>query len=223
MIRVIPMENFKFFALQYLNDWCRDDSRLVDGLSPSRSKHDRLLCMREAAKYYKIARNFKTLPNELRLDNALQALDAMGDSITDENVDAIVCKLADTFHSVYGNYNVSAASKFLWIRQQTPIVIYDGRAFQCVNKACGGGLREGDYASFRAEWLRQFAMREDCVLSACAELVRVKDFSLAHAKSDEDLSSIIGNRWFAQRVFDTFLWWNAGNGVTVSVEVQTLP
>lgn len=204
------MENFKFFALQYLNDWCRYDSRFVDGLSRSRGRDDRLLCMQEAAKYYKIARNFKTLPNEQRLDNALQALDAMGDSIADENVDAIVCELADTFRSVYGNYNLSAASKFLWLRHRAPVVIYDSRVIQYLNKGCESRLGP-DYAKYRTEWLSQFAKREACIRSACTELVRVKEFSLAHAKSDEDFTSLIGNSWFHLRVFDTFLWWNAGN------------
>ena len=43
--------------------------------------------------------------------------------------------------------------------------------------------------------------------SACAELARVSDFSPDN-ETDEHLRSTIASRWFHERVFDKFLWWN---------------
>ena len=205
------MENLKFLALQYLNDWYDDESDFVADLSSSNDRDARLCCIQKAAKYYKVIRNFKILAGEKRLDKALQALDAVGDSITDENVDLIVCELARTFQLTYGTNAISAASKFLWIRHRSPVVIYDDRAYRRLNKGCGGESGQCDYTKYRREWLKQFAKREEHLRLACAELVRVKDFSLAHAVADEDLERLVGNRWFRERVFDYFLWWNANN------------
>ena len=205
------MENFEYFALGYLNDWYQFDRVFVENLNPGNSRDVRLRCIQAAAKHYGVARNFKTLPDEERLDNALRALDATGDSITDDNVDSTVRGLAKTFQSTYGKNAVSAASKFLWIRHQAPVVIFDSLAFQWLNKGSDGKLSQGDYPTYRREWLKQFAMREDCIRSATAKLVPLKVFSLAHAMPNDALKCLVENRWFAARVFDRFLWWNADN------------
>ena|SRR6266404_4872551 len=112
----IPMENFKPFALGYLNEWLEYDSRFVAGLSQGNSKEARLRSIQEVAIYYRIARNFKTLPHEERLENALQALDSIRGPIIEQNVDGSVDTLATAFESVYGRHLVSAASKLLWMR-----------------------------------------------------------------------------------------------------------
>jgi len=218
-------EHFRFFALQYLNDWCRYDRGFVEGLSPGKSRDDRLDSLQKAAKYYKIARNFKRRPdeNENRLDKALQELEAIGNSITEDKVSSTVCDLAGRLHLSYGENVISAASKLLWIRHKSPIVIYDSRANQCLEKECGRSLGRGKYEEYLEEWRKQFNNRKERIESACAELVNVRGFSLADDMADEDFKCLVGNRWFAERVFDRFLWWNAGNKAVLSVEVQTLP
>jgi hypothetical protein len=203
-------KNFKFFALSYLNDWVKYDEKFVTEFS-AEDPNDRRQCMRRAAKYYGIARNFKTIPFDTeRLKSALIAMDAVG-SITEENVDLIVCSLAQTFQLAYGKNLVSAASKFLWLRHKSPVVILDSQAIQCLNKLSGGKLFQSDYAAYRKEWRSQFAKHGDCIKSACVEIVSIKEFSLAYKIADEDLLRLVRNRWFEERVFDKFLWWNSGS------------
>jgi hypothetical protein len=208
----MPVKRFKFTlkysALEYLNYWYGYESRFADDLLPSKPREVRLRCIQDAAKYYGVSRNFKIIPGEERLENALQALDGIGNPVTNEKVDSMVRDLAKRFQLIYGKEAISAASKFLWIRHKSPVVIYDDRAFRCL-MSCGSKLGQGEYAKYRSEWLKQFNYSDDEIRLACAELVRVKDFSLAHDKRDEDVASVVANRWFRERVFDIFLWSNS--------------
>jgi hypothetical protein len=207
------MDNFKFFALHYLNDWYGYDRRFVEGLRPSKDRAARLVCIREAVKYYTIARNFKARPGEEKLASALAALDNASREVTQANVDATVCALAETFQGLYGKYLISAASKLLWLRHQSPVIIYDSRALACLNVRCSKALVGCTYAVYRREWLRQFHNRESEIRAASKELARVKDFSIAPAMTHHELMQLVSNEWFHHRVFDKFLWWNSNDEV----------
>src|ERR1700687_713186 len=202
------MENFKFFALQYLNEWYLDDKRFVVAFK-SKNRAVRLRYILKAAKYYGVIRTFKNI-QERRLDTALQALDAVSAPVTDANVDSTVCNLEKTLQEIYGGSKISAASKFLWIRFQAPVVIYDDNAYQFLRKRFVGQFKKRDYPNYRRKWLTQFDGQENCIHSACDGLVEVKAFSLAHGDTDENIKCIVGTRWFRERVFDKYLLWNAG-------------
>lgn len=209
---LLILENFKFFALQYLNDWYEKDRGFIAELSSTTSTREvRLRCLEEAAQYYGVLRNFGGVA-EKGMDAALTMLGNAAQTVTLQNVVPVVSTLATDFESAYpredGKEKVSAASKFLWLRCQSPIVIRDTNAFACLRAASCGRLPESDYAAYSGEWRRQFSKRKARIRAACAELVRVKEFSLAKDMSDEELKSIVGSRWFHERVFDKFLWWN---------------
>jgi hypothetical protein len=203
----MPLTNWKFFALHYLDDWCGYDHRFVTGLASENARVERLESFQEAAKYYGVARNFATLQEE-RLDAALAALDRSSGALTEGTVDATVCDLAAAFQVEYGKNAISAASKFLWLRHKSPVVIYDGRAVRCL-RCSGDRFQSWDYKAYRREWRRQFNEHEAPIRSACRELIRVRDFSLAHLMPDDVLASLVASNWFHERVFDKFLWWNA--------------
>ncbi len=57
------MENFKYFAMMYLNDWYWWDKRFMERIA-SGSKTDSRDAFHEAAKYYKVTRNFSELDGE---------------------------------------------------------------------------------------------------------------------------------------------------------------
>lgn len=205
----MPLENFRFFAMHYLNDWCLDDHRFVSGLQPTNDTATRLEHLREAASYYKVVRNLKTIEEKERLSGALTAIDSISPPTSDEAVDPAVNALAAALQSIYGMNVISAASKFLWLRYRWPVVIYDDRAIQCL-RASGCRIGMCDYGGYRREWKRRFAEREVVIREACAELERVKDFSLASWVPEGNFRDITSARWFHERVFDKFLWWNAG-------------
>jgi hypothetical protein len=205
----MALKNFHFFAMHYLNDWCADDQRFVDGLSLEHDRETRLARLWEAAKYYKVTRTLPKLDGEARLAAALDAIDLVPIPVTEATVDDAVCRLASRFKSLYGRYAISAASKLLWLRHQWPVVILDERADLCL-RTLGCSFRKGDYPAYRCEWRKRFNHLEPMIKAACDELTNVKRFSLAAAMREEEFAKLTGSRWFHERVFDKYLWWNAG-------------
>lgn len=209
------VENLKFAALGYLNNWYWQDKYLVAGLSADKSADERRHCLQKIAGYYRIARSFKKLPDEERLDLALQLLDKVPNPIND--VESAVCNLAEQFKEHYGKLAVSAASKFLWFRchqSDSPVVMYDSQAREYLQDLCGKNCR--NYKEYLAAWHEQYSRRKDYIGQACDELIHVKGFSLACDVADEELAFLASESWFPMRVFDWFLW---GNGRTDSVSV----
>jgi hypothetical protein len=204
----VPLNNFRFFALGYLDDWICDDGRFFYGLSSESTQSDRLATLHEAANYYKVNRTLPTLKGEERLSAALVALDAVPAPVTEETIDQAVCGLATRLRQIYGRYAISAASKFLWLRYRWPVVILDDRAAQCL-WASGATFGQGDYPAYRREWRKHFAASENAIDDACSELVNIKAFSLASDMPDDLLLQLTSERWFRERVFDKFLWWNS--------------
>src|SRR5688500_18485086 len=102
----MPLDNFYFFAMKYLDDWCSDDSRFVAGLSPANPTPVRLDALWEAAKYYKVTRTLPTVDGEDRLAGALQAIDSVPAALSEATVDEAVVGLATRFQSLYGRYAI---------------------------------------------------------------------------------------------------------------------
>ena len=205
-MNVAKNENFNFFALLYLNDWYRFDRGFISGLSVSQTREIRRKCLERVANDYRVARNFKKLNEEAdnRLARALDALDSFSRPNSGEDVDSAVIGLSEKFCSYYGTNAVSAASKFLWMQYQSPVIIFDGRAVQCLSL-----LKTTNYPTYRKEWLSRYSEHEPSILKALTELPLVKKFSLAHRMPDTEFGQLIANKWFQERVFDKFLWWNA--------------
>jgi hypothetical protein len=208
---LLILENFKFFALQYLNDWYEKDRGFINELS-SITKEIRLRNLHDAAQYYGVLRNFGGVA-EKGLDAAFTLLENAAQTVTlqSQSVIAVVSQLAKDFEIAYPvkkKEKVSAASKFLWLRCQSPVVIRDTNAFACLQAASCGTLTESDYGAYWREWRRQFSKRKARIRSACAQLVGVKEFSLAKDISDQELALLVASRWFQERVFDKFLLWN---------------
>jgi len=216
------VDDFKFAALGYLNNWFQYDKRFVEGLR-SGDISVKLKSLRGAANAYHVTRNFKTCADEddkNRLQHALAALEEVGgSSVTEEDVDAKVCKLASEIERLYGKHTVSAASKFLWFRYRSPVVMYDSQARGYLQGLCKKDC--STYQSYRATWRERYAAEEDSVRDACAELVHVKSFSLAREVDDEALQSLVREEWFQERVFDWFLWGNGRPQDLVSPEPKT--
>ena len=201
-------ENFFYFAMMYLNDWYSSDKPFMEGLS-SRSRPDQLLWFNKAAKYYKVTRNFVKLDNEERLEGALAILNKVSGPITDENVVTSVNTLANSFQKKYGKYVVSAASKFLWLRFRSPVIIFDNRVLRWL-KTNGYSVHQGSgYGEYRKKWIAAFQAHEKLIQSACNDLPAVRKYTYAHAESEKDVSNLCSTRWFRERVFDKYLWFNA--------------
>jgi hypothetical protein len=202
------VDNFNFFAMRYLNDWCADDRRFVTGLA-SPDRVTQLGSLGEAATYYGVARTLKYCDEKDRFGCALDALNATPPPRSDGAAVAAVRNLAGELQAKYGKNVISAASKFLWLRYRWPIVIYDSRAVACL-RSCGQKFYPYDYADYRNAWQSEFTKRASAVEAACNELARVRDFSLANSIDHKTFVDWSSSQWFHERVFDKFLWWNAG-------------
>ncbi|CAN1600807.1 hypothetical protein LOY35_13980 [Pseudomonas sp. B21-028] len=202
------MDNFKYFALMYLNDWCYWDKPFSE-LIFSR-KNESLEAFVRAAKYYKVTRNFPIDESESRLQGALDLVKSVSGKLTEKNVCESVNQLALEFEKRYGRNAVSAASKFLWLRHKSPVVIFDSRARKWLNSN-GYKVPANDYEGYRKQWLVAFADYRVEIEEACTALVSVKDFSMAFDSDAKEIESIAASLWFQERVFDKYLWFNADN------------
>jgi hypothetical protein len=199
--------NFRYFAVNYLNDWWWYDRYYVDGLR-DQDETIRVKRLHEAAVYYKVVRNFKYGGDgdDVRLGPALKLLEGI-EKPTEKTVDDAIETLALKFKEKYGKDAISASSKFLWLKHQWPVVIFDNRAVLCLRSR---GCRFTDYGEYRQRWREQFAQHAKAIQDASGELPMVKAFSAAHSMSEKELVDIVGGAWFHERVFDKYLWSTAG-------------
>lgn len=203
------MENFKYFALMYLNDWHFWDSPLSERIFSS-NEEDSLSAFHSAAKYYKVTRNFPIDESEARLQGALDLVKSDSNKLVENNVCEIVNNLALEFERRYGKNAVSAASKFLWLRHKSPVVIFDSRAKKWLSRH-GYKVPSNNYEGYREQWLSAFSDNSKKIKEACAALTIVRDFSMAFESSAEEVESVTTSIWFQERVFDKYLWFNADN------------
>ena len=204
------MDNVHYFSLLYLNDWVYWDERFIERLC-NQDKSIRIEGLHDAAKYYKVTRNFKYIDECTRFESALDEVEKILKPNSEiEAIDA-VNQLAKSLMAIYGKNAISAASKFLWLKYKSPIIIYDSRAYNWL-KSKNYRIVIGDYSSYYAAWLNAFSLAEPDIKEALLDLYKVKKYSQAAEYDDLAIIKLTSNRWFRERVFDKFLWFNAGNG-----------
>lgn len=205
------MKNFNYFALMYLNDWYWWDKPFSERIGGF-DKNDSLEAFHEAAKYYKVTRNFSELKDEKRLAAAQALVLGVTSQISEKNVCETVQALAAKFQEKYGKTAVSAASKFLWLRFKSPVIIFDSRAIAWLRANKYQVKHNAGYDVYCEKWLLAFNDHEKQIQNACSDLIKVKKYSMAAEESDEDIATLVCQRWFMERVFDKYLWFNAGGG-----------
>lgn len=204
------MLDIKFFALMYLNDWYWWDKPFIERLQRS-EKSERLKAIHDAAKFYKVARNFKKLKEKNRLEHALDYLECIQGPIDANNVNKTFSELSDSLKSKYGKNATSASSKFLWLRFKSPVVIYDSRALGGLT-AKGFKPLHNSYASYRESWLNAFNEKADDIRAACSSLHSIKEYSHANLGTDNEIKKLVSENWFQERVFDKYLWFYGNDG-----------
>jgi hypothetical protein len=156
----------------------------------------------EMAKAYGIIRNFKVIEEKPRLKAALDILER-SQLPTPENAVDIVERLAKELQKIYGKTPLSAASKFLWMRFKSPIIIYDQLANTWLR--VNSGYKDDSYMNYCKFWREEYIKRESDIRDACAELATFKQFTFASGVDDITLSEWTRSTWFRERVFDHFM------------------
>jgi hypothetical protein len=155
----------------------------------------------EVAKDYGVIRTLKNIGETPRLIYAYEALQEI-DAVTMENFVEKVCSLAETLGKPRGTLALSAASKFLWVRFRSPVIIYDSIVAAWLQKR---GYRDDNYSNYCRIWTIEYLDCASQVEMACAELSEIKRFTLAAAYNHDELSALTNSEWFKQRVFDHFV------------------
>jgi hypothetical protein len=204
------MLEIKFFALMYLNDWYWWDKPFIERLR-NKDKSERLEALHDAAKFYKVTRNFKKIEESNRLELALDHLESFQGPVDSENVNKTVNDLSEALKVEYGKHTISASSKFLWLRFKSPVIIYDSRALGWLTT---NGFKPSDdsYASFRESWLKAFCEKEQEIKLSCTDLHTVKEYSHANSATDSEILWLVSETWFHERVFDKYLWFYGNVG-----------
>ena len=180
-------------AKNYLGFWLCEDRHhcKIFNSHKNREDEDRLDQLHNAMNFYRIARNFPAAceeDHEERYAPVLRIVDAI-DNGRKQPV-AAVEECAAKLWNEYGKYVLSAASKLLWIKFRSPIVIYDGNARKSLKAP------EGDYAAYYELWRKEYAKNKSAVADACARLAE------EHPGEQKNISQ----EWFRHRVLDSYLW-----------------
>lgn len=167
----------KFFD-PFSSSWCQE---WADSIAPAMSD-------------YAIARGFR---NEYENGKRYKPLFCIVNKIkkVDCAVDAVnYC--ASELEKKYKRKQLSAASKLLWFKFKSPIIIYDNLALKGLNKRLahrGVKVREQNYAEYYKEWRTEYGKVEGAILKICKQHL-------------DKIDSVASEGWFRERVFDRYLW-----------------
>ena len=143
---------------------------------------------------YRIDDNFEPKTPESKRDfkPVLEIVDAVQKSELDsDGAVQTVERVIKEFHGRYGRTLLVAASKTLWFKFKSPIVIIDKRV-----KKSLGLEGNGCYEDLFRKWHEDFKEQKQEISCACARL------SQKHPGNED----VILAPWFEERVFDICLW-----------------
>jgi hypothetical protein len=202
------MLNFHYAAYSYLDWYLLVDKPCIEALAPGTT--DEIAChgLSKMAMSYSISRNLAINQTEaLRFATALSFLRNFKGPKTNEEVANLVCDFSITLGRVYPRQSgttpvlLSAASKFLWMRFKSPVVMYDRYAWQWV-KRTGKLAGAASYSEYLRVWRENYNSSRELISKACSEIVPFKKFTLAEAMTENELRNLVGEDWFHERVFD---------------------
>lgn len=203
---------FYYSASTYIGEWMSNDRRYHERLAyaakDETSDAEGTKCLVEAATYYKVIRTFKITGENPRLLAAYELLKKIERPEDVEDAVQRVEAFAEDLRNVYGQTPLSAASKFLWMRFRSPVVIYDSIASGRLKNYSYKGRGYRNYVEIWSNKYREF---EAEIGQACNELKDFKKFTLAREVSDDSLTEWTNSQWFKERVFDRFLLNEAGH------------
>jgi hypothetical protein len=196
------MEAYEYYAFQFLSQWQEDEFALYMAISAKPEE----VQVRKALSYFQVSRNFKGIDEPGNLTFVVQSLQAV---CCDPSLSAPVAKvnkLASIFQSRFGQLNVSAASKLLWLSSRCPYIICDSRATKALKKQFHYKHADESYEKYVEAWRNEFTNHKKQIENAANALPRARPFTRANVPSDEDLLKMVNEPWFSERVFDVLLW-----------------
>jgi hypothetical protein len=192
--------SFEYCALRYLLLWETKERELHAFMTNDPSA----LGLRKSLQHFRVARSFKGVAEEQNATlilNALRIATQRGISSPCESVMA----LADQFQTHFGKFNVSAASKLLWLTFRSPYIIYDARAVAAL-RSLGCEFDNKDYPKYYEAWHSKYDEHKFEIEQAAEHLTKLQPFFGAWHDSEDSLRTTASQPWFRERVFDNYLW-----------------
>jgi hypothetical protein len=151
-----PEHGFKYYTLHYLNLWISQDRPCHQALA-GKSREKQLKELANAATKYGIAR---TLPKRHYTDKGSQrfgpALNIINRQKREDyrrgKASARINRVSYQIKRAYGADHrvLSLTTKFLWLKMQSPIIIYDRRARKALRAP------SGDIEAYYKLWHKEF-------------------------------------------------------------------
>lgn len=202
----MPKVSFDYAALQYLNQWLAHDKKYQDALSKFSRDEARLRVIKDAAVFYKVARNLpredkssKSLEHYLGLLKVFSSIhDIPGD---DDRLISTINTIATRIEKKYKSENgvVSLTTKFLWLRKMRPVIIYDNKVRVAL------GTKPGDLGKFYSCWRHEFEIQNSSIKAACVALPDARRYVVEDV-TERQIKYLAKQIWFQERVLDVYLW-----------------
>ena len=197
--------SWEYFSLHYLDMWLRHD-RLYHESMNNGTREEKLISIKKAATYYKVARN---LPKEYdedigcaRYEPIVRIIDKASTPDFSGDIVKSIKKVQEKISRAYGGRGVlSITTKLLWLKIRDPIIIYDSQARKALN------TEDGDLPGFYEAWRAKYCAHSEAIATVCAKLNRVSKYSCDQTiATPEYVQDISAQPWFQERVFDVYLW-----------------
>ncbi|MFC4311410.1 hypothetical protein ACFPN2_20085 [Steroidobacter flavus] len=161
--------------------------------------------VRSALAYFKVSRGFAGIAKPDIGKKIASLLVDHSKRVTPKTAPTRVSELASAFERELDSNNLlSAASKLLWLRSRTPFVIYDSRAVRALSLEQRFDKR--NYASYSQAWKLAYRSRQADIHHALKNLPKFAHFTAAADRGETYIAEIASHEWFAERVFDQYLW-----------------
>lgn len=202
------LPTFEYCSLKYLNMWLSGECRWVEAMRGD-DRAAKLQATANFAKAYRISRNFH-LKHEVkygvqteRFGKVLNLIDSL--TAADFADDRLLPKLNDfraRISKAYGNLDaLSATTKFLWLKVQSPIIIFDRRARAALRS------KPADIEDFCHRWRNSFEVHAPEIARVCSNLLEVRRYCVdPEAVTPRFMEQVVSQAWFHERVFDIYLW-----------------
>ena len=195
---------YEYCALRFLLQWETAEKHMRSKFQSDLTTSD----LRRALKHFQIARNFKGLRSEEVATSVINQLLVI--SASKKPPESKVTNLANSFKGEFGKFNLSAASKLLWLKQPKGVIIYDSRAVSSLRQM-GWQFRKADYEAYCQAWRTEFNARRKEIRAAAKRLPEAASF-LPTTCRNKKLDALIRNKSFVERVFDIYLWETGAEG-----------
>lgn len=206
MLELLP--TVEYCSLKYLNLWLSGECRWVEAMHGD-DRATKLQTMAKFAKAYGISRNFH-LKHEVkdglqteRFGHVLNLIDSLtAPDFADDRLLPKLNEMRSRISEAYGNLDaLSATTKFLWLKVQSPIIIYDARARSALN------AKNADIEDYYHRWRDSFDVHVREIAQACSNLDKVRRYCVDPAAvTPRFMDQVASQPWFHERVFDIYLW-----------------